>query len=102
MLFPCDVSFETAKINEKGKEKISVKIIVDQIHRRCPVSIEQTRLMGTGVRIEKQSPWTEIGGNIFKTELIVSLKKGENGEIRVLRDCPKTGTQEETLRIEPR
>ena len=101
-LFPCDIAFATAKIKENGKSKICVTIVVDKIHGRCPVGIEKTRLLGSGVTIEKQSPWTSAGGSAYQSELTVTLKQGEKAEIRVVRDCPKTGTQEETLRLDPR
>jgi hypothetical protein len=98
-LFPCDITMETAKAPLAGKNKIQVKLIVECIHKRCPLSIEKTNLTASGLTIEKQGQWKKNAAGAYAMDLLVSLNGKENGEIRVLRDCPKTGCQEEALEI---
>lgn len=98
-LLPCDVYMETAPVAGKAKNKLQVKLFVEFIHRRCPVKIEETRLDPKNIAIEKQGEWKKIASCLYEKELVVVLGgKGPN-EIRVLRECPKTGLQEEVLGI---
>jgi hypothetical protein len=101
-LLPCDITMKTSQAAASGKDKINVKLIVECIHKRCPVSIEKTTLAADGITIEKQGPWKNDGEGIYKMDLIVSLNGKVKGEIRVHRECPKTGHQEETLKLDPR
>jgi len=98
-LFPCDITMETGPA--AAKNKINVRLIVECIHRRCPVNIEKTKLATDGLVIEKQGQWKKTGEGIYQMDLIVSLKGKEKGAITVRRECPKTGHQEEILEIEP-
>ncbi len=100
-LLPCDITMETHQAAASGKNKINVKLIVECIHKRCPVSIEKTTLATDGMTIEKQGPWKKDGEGIYQMDLIVSLNGKAKGEIRVRRECPKTGHQEETLKLDP-
>ncbi len=99
-LFPCDISFETAKIVENGKNKVSVKILVDIVHRNCPVNIEKTMLVFDGVQVEKKSAWKKIDACTWEMKLTGTLPGNKAGEIRVARDCPKRGLHQEILKIE--
>ena len=98
-LFPCDVYMETAPVPGNGKNKVQVKLFVEFIHKRCPVKIEETRLDAANVTIEKQGQWKKIDAFLYEKDLVVVLNKKGAGEIRVLRECPKTGLQEEVLGI---
>jgi hypothetical protein len=100
-LFPCDITMETSQAAASGKDKINVKLIVECIHKRCPVSIEKTTLATDGLTIEKQGQWKKDGEGIYQMDLLVSLNGKGKGEIRVRRECPKAGHQEETLEIDP-
>ncbi|MBN2400553.1 hypothetical protein EH223_09180 [candidate division KSB1 bacterium] len=99
-LFPCDISFETAKIVENGKNKINIKILVDIVHRNCPVDIEKTRLVFDGIQIEKKSPWIKIDACTWEMELTGTLPGNKTGEIHVVRECSKRGLHQESLKIE--
>ena len=99
-LFPCDITMETQPA-AGAKNKINVKLTVECIHRRCPVNIEKTTLAATGLVIEKQGLWKKVEAGIYQMDLVVALNGKEKGEIRVRRECPKTGHQEETLEIAP-
>jgi len=98
-LFPCDVYMETGPAAAGKKNAVQVKLFVELIHRRCPVDIEKTRLVATGAAIASQGQWKKVAAGIFEKDLVVSLAEKGKGEIRVLRDCPKTGLQEEILGI---
>jgi hypothetical protein len=98
-LFPCDVYMETGPATANGKNAVQVKLFVELIHRRCPVDIEKTRLVAAGVAIASQGQWQKVAAGVFEKDLVVSLGEKGKGEIRVLRDCPKTGLQEEILGI---
>jgi hypothetical protein len=98
-LFPCDITMKTARAPLAGKNRIQVKLIVECIHKRCPLSIEKTKLTTAGLTIEKQGQWKKNAAGAYEMDLIVFLNGKENGEIRVLRECPKTGCQEETLEV---
>lgn len=100
-LLPCDVHMETCPATAIGKDNIQVKLFVELIHRRCPVPIEKTRLETSGLTIEKQGEWKEVEAGIYQMDLVISLKGKSKGEIRVLRECPKTGLQKEVLEIKP-
>jgi len=100
-LFPCDITMTTGPAAAGAKNKIKVRLTVECIHRRCPVNIEKTKLAVEGLVIEKQGKWKKTGEGIYQMDLIVSLNGKEKGKIRVRRECPKTGHQEETLEIEP-
>jgi len=97
-LFPCDVTMETSRAAGE-KDKIQVRLLVECIHRRCPVKIEATRLEADGLVIEKQGQWQRAEDGVYRMDLVVSLQGSERGEIRVLRSCPKRGLQKETLEI---
>jgi hypothetical protein len=101
-LLPCDITIETSRAAASGKNKINVKLIVECIHKRCPVSIEKTTLVTDGMTIEKQGQWKTDGEGIYQMDLIVSLNGKDKGAIRVHRECPKTGHQEEILKLDPR
>jgi hypothetical protein len=98
-LFPCDVYMETGPAAAAEKNRIQVKLFVELIHKRCPVNINATVLTATGLAIERQSLWKQVEPGIYQKELVVSLNGKAKGEIRVLRECPKTGIQAETLGI---
>jgi hypothetical protein len=98
-LFPCDITMETAPVAGKAGNKVQVKLFVECIHKRCPLGIEKTRLATSGLTIEKQGQWKKNDAGAYELDLVVSLSGKENGEIRVLRECPKTGCQEETLEV---
>jgi len=98
-LFPCDVYMETTAVAGNDKNKVQVKLFVEFIHRRCPVKIEETRLDAKNVMIETQGQWKKIDACLYEKDLVVALNKKGQGEIRVLRECPKTGLQEEVLGI---
>jgi hypothetical protein len=98
-LLPCDVSLETAPAVAGSKNKILVKLFVECVHRRCPLAIDQTRLETSGLAIERQGQWQEIGAGLYRLDLTVSLTGKGNGEIRVLRECVKHGLQQESLEI---
>ncbi|MCU0237338.1 MAG: hypothetical protein MUC72_09675 [Acidobacteria bacterium] len=98
-VLPCDVYMETAPVAGNARNKVQVKLFVEFIHKRCPVKIEETRLDPKNVSIEKQGEWKKIAVCTYEKDLVVVLSgKGPN-EIRVLRECPKTGLQEEVLGI---
>ena len=98
-LFPCDVTMETSAAVPPGKGKIQVKLLVECVHRRCPVKIDMTKLETAGLTIEKQGQWQDLGAGLHRLDMVVSLTGKGNGEIRVLRQCPKHGLQKETLEI---
>ncbi len=98
-LFPCDVTMETSLAAPSSNGRIQVKLFVECVHRRCPVSIDKSKLETSGLTIEKQGQWQEIGTGLYRLDLTVSLTGKGNGEIRVLRKCPKHGLQKETLEI---
>ena len=98
-LFPCDVYMETAAVAGNAGDKVQVKLFVEFIHKRCPVKIEETKLDAKNVMIEKQGQWKKIDVCLYEKDLVVVLNKKGAGEIRVLRECPKTGLQEEVLGI---
>jgi hypothetical protein len=98
-LLPCDVYMETAAVAGNAKNKVQVKLFVEFIHKRCPVKIEETRLDSKNLLIEKQGQWKKIDACVYEKDLLVVLTKKGSGEIRVLRECPKTGQQEEVLGI---
>jgi hypothetical protein len=98
-LFPCDVYMETAPVAGNAKNKVQVKLFVEFIHKRCPVKIEETRLEAKGVAIESQGQWKKVDVCVYEKDLVVVLSGKSKGEIRVLRECPKTGLQEEVLGI---
>ena len=98
-LFPCDVSVETAPAAAGGKNRLQVKLFVEQVHRRCPLEIGQTKLETTGLTIEKRGQWQAVGEGLYRLDLTVFLTGKGSGEIRLLRDCPKRGQQKEVLGI---
>lgn len=98
-LLPCDVYMETAPVAGAAKNKVQIKLFVEFIHRRCPVKIDETRLDPKNVTIVKQGEWKKIDTCLYEKDLVVVLAKNGAGEIRVLRECPKTGLQEEVLGI---
>ncbi len=100
-LYPCDITMKTAPAVAGNKNKIKVTLLVESIHRRCPLAIDKTCLETEGLVIEKQGRWQKVEECLYQMELIVSLKGKEKGEIRVLRTCPKRGLQKEILEIEP-
>jgi hypothetical protein len=99
-LFPCDITMETSQAS--GKDRVNVKLIVEYIHKRCPVSIEKTTIATDGMTIEKQGPWKKDEEGNQQMDLVVFMNGKVKGEIRVRRECPKTGHQEETLKLDPR
>ena len=98
-LFPCDVSMEAGPAVAGKKNTIPVKLFVELIHRRCPVDITKTRVVAAGAAITSQGQWQKVAAGVFAKGLVVTLGEKSKGEIRVLRDCPKTGRQEEILGI---
>jgi len=98
-LLPCDIYMKTVPVTGGDKNRIQVKLFVEFIHKRCPVKIEETKLEAKGVVIEKQGAWKKVEDLVYEKDLIVVLNGKGNGEIRVLRQCPKTGLQEEVLGI---
>jgi hypothetical protein len=101
LLFPCDISFETAQVVESGKSKVNVKVLVEIVHGNCPLNIEKTGLLLNGLTVEKRGPWKKIDEYTWQLELKVVLNDKKPGEIRVVRDCSKKGLHQQTLRIDP-
>ena len=97
-LFPCDVYLETNPAGG-GKNRIQVRLFVELVHRRCPVDIHKSKLETSGMKIEKQGQWQNLDDGLYRLDLVVTLTSEGNGEIRVLRDCPKHGMQKEILGI---
>jgi hypothetical protein len=100
-LLPCDISFETAKIVENGKNKTHVKVLVDIVHGRCPVDIEKTSLACTGIKVEKKGQWKKIDASTWQLEFNAVPSGSKAGEVCISRDCPKRGLHSETLKIDP-
>lgn len=98
-LLPCDVYMETSPVAGNAKNKVQVKLFVEFIHKRCPVKIGETRLDAKNAAIEKQGQWQKVDACLYEKDLVVVLNGKGQGEIRVLRECPKTGLQEEVLGI---
>jgi hypothetical protein len=96
-IFPCDVTMEAKPAGAKGQ--IEIKLLVECVHRRCPVKIDMTKLETVGLTIEKHGQWQDLGAGLHRLDMVVSLTGKGNGEIRVLRQCPKHGLQKETLEI---
>ena len=97
---PATSPWRPARPRPAAKNAIKVKLFVELIHKRCPVDIEKTRLVTAGAAIASQGQWKKVAAGIYQKDLIVSLNGKGKGEIRVHRDCPKTGQQEETLEID--
>ena len=100
-LFPCDISFETAKIVENGKTKTHVKVLVDLVHGRCPADIEKTCLACAGIKVEKKGQWQKVDESTWRLEFNAILNGSKAGEVRVSRECPKRGSHSQTLTIAP-
>jgi len=98
-LLPCDVYMKTVPVSGGAGKKVQVSLFVEFIHKRCPVKIEETKLDAKGVAIEKQGAWKKVEDFIYEKDLVLVLNGKGAGEIRVLRQCPKTGLQEEVLGI---
>ena len=98
-LLPCYVYTETGPLVKGSMNQFQVKLFVEIIHRRCPVSIEETLLETEGLKIEKRGEWELADDDVYRLDLVVSLTTKDKGEIRVLRKCPKHGLQKETLEI---
>jgi hypothetical protein len=84
---------------DKSKEQVS--LFVECVHRRCPLRSEETKLEAEGLAIEKQGQWQKAKTGVYRMDLVVSLDGNGKGEIRVLKQCPKTGLQKEILEIAP-
>ena len=98
-LLPCYVTTETGPLVKGKTDQFQVKLFVECIHRRCPVSIEETLLETEGLKIEKRGEWELTEDGVYRLDLVVSITAKDKGEIRVLRKCPKHGLQKETLEI---
>ena len=98
-LFPCDVRLECSQVIAKGRNKFEVKLFVETVHRRCPLGVEKTGLIPESLIIENQGKWKKIEEGLYRMDLVVALKGKGEGKLRILRECPKRGLQEEVLKF---
>ncbi len=98
-LLPCDVRMECSQVMVKGKTKFEVRLFVETVHRRCPLDIDRTGLAPENLAIEKQGQWQQVEAGLYRLDLTVALKGKGAGRLRVMRECPKRGLQEELLKF---
>jgi hypothetical protein len=100
-LFPCIINFKPEKVLVERGKPVTVKLLVELEHRRCPLPLEDTELEGDQVEIIEQGSWTKRSRNLYEIELTLVLK-AEEGELRVIRECEKKGISEGTLKVAAR
>ncbi len=99
--FPCKIYFQPDKlIVEKGK-KVEITVFVKLEHRRCPIDIEETKIDVENVKIVAGPDWSKEGRMLYAGKLRIILT-GEQGKIRVYRECDKKGLSEGILEIAAR
>jgi len=92
----CEIHFEPSKSALASGQTAAVVLFVKFEHRRCDISIEDTRIETKNVEIVGRGSWTEVKSGLFRLDLEVKAGTGR-GEIRVTRECDKKGLSEGLL-----
>ncbi len=101
MVYPCIISFEPESVVTEQGKPFEVKVYVKLEHRRCPVKIKETKFEGKNIKILSKGEWVKEKKGLYSVVLKV-LSTGENGELRVIRECEKKGISEGLLKIKPK
>jgi len=95
----CSIEIVGPDPKVKLNQTVTVTVQVDRPHRNCPLEITDTRFETTDLSIKHKSAWQETAPNSFQIELKVKIT-GKNAALKVIRECPKRGTAEETARFQ--
>jgi len=97
-LLACEITFEDGE-KVKAENKIArFTAVVKWEHKKCVLAEDDINIDYNGVKKIKESGWKKVRHGLYKNEIEVELT-GEEGEVRVWRECSKKGVSEGKIKI---
>lgn len=92
----CHVDFKVLE-GEKTKycagDKLTVEVHVVYTHKRCPISIDDTKFKMSGIKVVGSTKWKTTNNRSYtrKLKLVVKGKKKANATLTAVRTCDLEG-----------
>ena len=87
----CEVTITPDTASGHIGDILTFTIDVRQTHRTCVVPIEETVINLRGMELVSQTPWQQVSSDVNRREITVRLTQVGEGQIEVIRECPKGG-----------
>lgn len=97
-LWSCIIEFEPETISVKKGETFTVTMVLENEHRRCELTLEDTEYKVEGLEIVKKGEWESEDRYTHRQVLTLKLV-GDKGELRVVRECTRKGISEGILKV---
>lgn len=98
--YACDIKFlvngsekyDTKKVYQPNEE-IKVTIIMNFVHKPCPLSIEESKLKFDGLEVVSESKWIENETGDYRKEIVLKVMPNlpKDAKLIMTRTCDKEG-----------
>jgi len=90
-LLACDIGVNPSSASGMVGDSLTVTVTVQQTHRACAVSIEDTKIVLSGISLVSETPWNQVSSMAYEKVLTVQLVTPGQGRVEVVRVCSKGG-----------
>ncbi len=94
----CHITFDPEEVQVGADGKGTVKAIVKWEHRKCVLDDDDVHVDANSVKIIKSTGFKKVRRGLFENVIEFQLE-GEQGSIRVWRECSKKGLSEGIVKI---
>lgn len=94
----CEITFEPSDVVVDKNGEATVKAVVKWEHRRCVLDDDDVNIDYENIKELSNTGWKKVKRGLFENTLKIKLT-GDEGEIRVWRECSKKGVSEGILKI---
>jgi len=96
----CEFGFSYERIDAPLGTVGEIGVRVQKDHRNCTLgSMDDYWFDAEGIQILGESPWEEVGPDLYEKWFRVSLSQIGDGYLRISKDCTKEGYEEAVLPI---
>lgn len=96
----CTFTFSYASISAPIGTVGEIGIRVQKTHARCTLSsMDEYVIDGDGIQILGETPWEDLGGDLYEKWVKISLAEEGDGFLRISKTCTKEGYEEAILPI---
>ena len=94
----CIITFEPSDVVVDENGEATVRVVLKWEHRRCVLDDDDVNIDYENIKELSNTGWKKIKRGLFENILKIKLT-GDEGMIRVWRDCSKKGISEGILKI---
>jgi len=94
----CTFTFSYESISAPIGTVGEVGIRVQKTHAKCTLSsMDEYVIDGDGIQILGETPWEDLGGDLYEKWVQISLAEEGDGFLRISKTCTKEGYEEKVL-----